>query len=70
MYKALITKLNDPDLSLHNTIMLGGFNYLVVDKDNKLSKYSLKDSDSMFLRQRKNSLSSSVTGNNIAKYCT
>jgi len=54
MCKALIAKLNDPDLSLHNAIMLGGFDYLVVDKDNKLSKYSLKDSDGVFLRQRKN----------------
>jgi hypothetical protein len=57
MCKALIAKLNDPDLSLHNAIMLGGFDSPVVDKDNKSSKYSLKDSDGVFLRQRKNQLS-------------
>ena len=49
MCKALIAKLNDPDLSLHNAIMLGRFDYPVVDKDDKSSKYSLKDSDSVFL---------------------
>jgi len=37
--------------------MLGRFDYPVIDKDDKSSKYSLKDSDSVFLGQRKNQLS-------------
>ena len=57
MRNAVIARLNNPELTLHEALIAGGFNFPPHDKNDKSSKYSIQDPDGALLGQRKNQLS-------------
>ena len=55
--RAMVAKLQDPDMTLHQALIVGGFDFPEVEKNDKSSTYAIEDSTGTHLGQRKNQLS-------------
>ena len=57
LYRALIAKLNDSRLLMHEALIIGGFDFPKVTDNYRSSTFLIRDSDGVLLGQRKNQLS-------------
>ena len=56
MSRAIVTKLNNPDMSLLEALMIGGFVFSNIDVNYTSWRHFVRDEDGVLLGQRKNQL--------------